>query len=102
MGRWSVEPSLTQNFIFMGMLEKFDTFGLPYLLLIFTSLTFYLKRLINKSVLLSMSVCKIAGRSTNGEDPDQTPQSVMSIYIVCSGLPSCKRPHNPGFTKFLR
>ena len=65
---------LTQNFIFMGILEKIDKFGIPYLPLIFKSLTFYHKRLINQSILLSMNVCKIAGRLANGVDPDQTPQ----------------------------
>ena len=62
-------------------LDKSDKLGLPYV---------YLIPLFNKSILLSVNVCKIAGWVTNSLDPDQMPQNAACDlrYTVCPGLSS--------------
>ena len=69
-------PSLTHNFIFMG---HFDKFGTLYLVLLF-----------NKSILLPVNVCEIAGWVENSVDPDQTPRSAASgLGLLFLLMPVC-------------
>ena len=87
----SVEPPLTTDFIFLGILDnliKQDT--------VFTlnshTLTFYLISLFTSLlILLLMNVCKIARRVANDVDPDQTPRSAASDL----GLHCLHRPPFP-------
>ena len=69
---------LTQNFK-MGNLDKFDKFGTLSLILLF-----------NKSILLPVNLCKIAGRVANSVDRDQTPRSAASdLGLYCLLRPVC-------------
>ena len=68
------------------ILENLDKFGRPYLSQIVAYLTLYLILLFINSILLPVSVYKIAGWVTNSIDPDQTPRSAVWAYTICSGL----------------
>ena len=72
------EVPLTKNVIFVEILGKFDKFRIPYFTLDSHTPYSFLILLFNKSILLSISVCKIAIRVANTVDPDQTSRSVAS------------------------
>ena len=53
-------------------------------------MTFYHILLFNKSILLPVNVCKIAGEVANSVDPDQMPHSAPpDLHLNCLLRPVC-------------